>query len=102
MGSISHHITPLVINSLWGRQTDRHTHTHTYTRPHRINSKKPDAPGLKNPPIYLVITRVGKLIIQYNRIFKCSFVNKIIHSFSFGIFLLALLIIIFTCIWPLV
>ena len=30
MGSISHHITPLVINSLGGR----HTHTQTHTRKH--------------------------------------------------------------------
>ena len=28
------HIMPLVINSLGGRQTDRHKHTHTYTYRH--------------------------------------------------------------------
>ena len=47
MGSISHHITPLVIDSLGGG----HTHTHTQTRiqkfADRSNSKKPGAPGLK-------------------------------------------------------
>ena len=31
MGSISHHITPLVINSLGGGHTHAHTHTHTHT-----------------------------------------------------------------------
>ena len=30
MGSISHHITPLVINSLGSRHTRKQTHTHTY------------------------------------------------------------------------
>ena len=50
MGSISHHITPLVINSLGGG------HTHTRIHPHRNNTKKPGArwpkagaPGLKIP-----------------------------------------------------
>ena len=46
MGSISHHITPVVINGL-GRG---HTHTHT-DNPHRINFKKlgvrQPMPGLK-------------------------------------------------------
>ena len=38
--SISCHITPLVINSLWRR----HTHTNTHAdNPHRINVKKPGA-----------------------------------------------------------
>ena len=34
MGSISHHIMPLVINSLKGghTHTHRHTHTHTHTQ----------------------------------------------------------------------
>ena len=49
MGSTSHHITPLVINSLGGRhththaRTHAHTHTHTHTSIHlHINdSKKP-------------------------------------------------------------
>ena len=41
MGSISHHITPLVINSLGGGHT--HTHTHTRIHPHRNNTKKPGA-----------------------------------------------------------
>ena len=44
MESISHHITPLVINSLRDRHTHKYTHTHTHTRtdnPHRINFKKP-------------------------------------------------------------
>ena len=31
MGSISRHITPLVINSLGDRHTQTHTHTHTNT-----------------------------------------------------------------------
>ena len=60
MGSISHHITPLVISSLKGGHTHtcKHTHTHTHTRiqtfADRSNSKKPGtlacgwrAPGLK-------------------------------------------------------
>ena len=29
--SISHHITPIVINSLGGGHTNTHTHTHTHT-----------------------------------------------------------------------
>ena len=40
MGSISRHITPLVINSLGRRHTHTHTNTHTDDL-HRINSKKP-------------------------------------------------------------
>ena len=32
MESISHHITPLVINSLGGGHTRKHTHTHTDIR----------------------------------------------------------------------
>ena len=39
MGFISCHITPLVINSLGGRHT--HKHTHIYRRPHWNNFKKP-------------------------------------------------------------
>ena len=35
MGSISHHITPLVVNSFGGR------HTHIYRHLHRNNFKKP-------------------------------------------------------------
>ena len=34
MGSISHHITPLVINGLGGRHTHTHAHTHTQTHTH--------------------------------------------------------------------
>ena len=30
MGSISHHITPIVINSLWGRYRYTHANTHTH------------------------------------------------------------------------
>ena len=47
MGSISHHNTSLVINSLNGGDKHTHTHTHTYTNihthtddPRRINLKK--------------------------------------------------------------
>ena len=54
MGSISHHITPLVINSLRGGHTHTHTQTHMHTFVDRSNSKKPGtrrpqacAPGLK-------------------------------------------------------
>ena len=54
MGSISHHITPLVINDLGGGHTHTHTHahTHTHTQAHiqtfvdRSNSKKPGAHDL--------------------------------------------------------
>ena len=46
MGSISHHITPLVIDSL-GADTHIHTHTHTHTHiqkfADRSNTKKPGA-----------------------------------------------------------
>ena len=41
MGSISHHIMALVINSLG----DGYTHKHTYRRPHRNNFKKPVRPA---------------------------------------------------------
>ena len=41
MGSISHHIKPLVINSLRGGHTHTQTHTHTHTFADRSNSKKP-------------------------------------------------------------
>ena len=34
MGSISHHIMPIVISSLGGGQTDRQTDTHTHTNTH--------------------------------------------------------------------
>ena len=42
MGSISHHIMPLVINSLGGGQTHtrKHTHTRIQTFADRRNSKK--------------------------------------------------------------
>ena len=47
--SISHHIMPLVINSLGSGHTQ--TYTHTYRRPHKNNFKKPGTcqcmPGLK-------------------------------------------------------
>jgi len=58
-GSISHHITPLVINTLRGGHIYTHIHTNTYTQTHtdfveRSNFKKPGvcrpsagAPGLK-------------------------------------------------------
>ena len=56
MESISHHITPLVVNGLGGGHTHTHTHAHTHTyththththtcehtdNPHRFNFKKP-------------------------------------------------------------
>ena len=41
MGSISHHITPLVVNSLGGGDTHTHTHTHILKFTDRSNSKKP-------------------------------------------------------------
>ena len=58
MGSISHHIIPLVVHSLGGGHTHTHTNTHKLTRiqtfTDRNNSKKPgtsrhtaDVPGLK-------------------------------------------------------
>ena len=44
MGSISSHITPLVINSLGGGDTYTHIYANTHTDdPHRINFKKPGA-----------------------------------------------------------
>ena len=45
--SISHHITPLVINGLGGRHTDRQTHTHAYRHANQNNFKKPGARGLR-------------------------------------------------------
>ena len=51
MGSISHHITPLVVHSLGGGDTHTHTHKHTCIQifADRSNSKKPGwrVPGLK-------------------------------------------------------
>ena len=41
--SISHHIMPLVINTLRGGHTDRHTDTHTYRHTNQSNFKKPGA-----------------------------------------------------------
>ena len=41
MGSISHHITPLVIDSLGGGQTHTQTHTHTHTHTHTSQNYKP-------------------------------------------------------------
>ena len=51
MGSISHHIMPLGINSLRHRHTHTHTHTHACTNTHtndshRINFEKP---GMRRP-----------------------------------------------------
>ena len=49
MGSISRHITPLVINNLGGGHTHTLTHTHANTHtddPHRFNFKKP---GVRQP-----------------------------------------------------
>ena len=54
MEFISHHISPLVIDSLGGGHTHTHTHKHTSTHtntqshthtdnPHRTNFKKPGA-----------------------------------------------------------
>ena len=55
MGSISHYITPLVINSLGG-----HTNTHTYRCLHENNFEKPGVhwpvvgtPGLKYSMVLL-------------------------------------------------
>ena len=55
MGSISYHITPLVINSLGGRHTHTHTHTRTHTHTH---NKKPGAflAGLKSNPLPILNT----------------------------------------------
>ena len=47
MGSITHHIMPLVNNSLGGGDT--HTHKYTYRCPHRNNFKKPDMRGWRMP-----------------------------------------------------
>ena len=56
--SISHHITPLVINGLGGGHTD--THTHAYRHADQNNFKKPGTrgqrphtPGLKIINIHL-------------------------------------------------
>ena len=53
MGSISHHIPPLVINSLGGRHTYAHTHMQTHTQAYRRSQTRQYqetrcAPGLKN------------------------------------------------------
>ena len=42
MGSISHHITPLVINNLRGG----HIHTHTLTFADKSNTKKPGSANI--------------------------------------------------------
>ena len=54
MGSISRHITPLVIMSLEDGHTHTHTHTHkhTYRCPHRNNFKKPGTAGVPGLKIY--------------------------------------------------
>ena len=44
MRPISHHITPLVINTLMGGHT--HTHTHTYQHANQSNFKKTGVRGL--------------------------------------------------------
>ena len=64
MGSISRHITPIVINSLGGGHTHTYANTHT-DDPHRINCKKPGVcqrvPGLK---ILQTISILSKVIIM--------------------------------------
>ena len=54
MGSISRHITPLVINSLGRGHTHTHARMHTNMHtddPNRINSKKPGVTGRRAPGI---------------------------------------------------
>ena len=60
MGSIPHHIMPLVINSLG----HTHTHAHTYRHPHRNNFKKPGAWFRKGNGIEIVIIdiKLNKLL----------------------------------------
>ena len=52
MGSMSHHITPLVVNSLRGGHARTHTHIHTHTHTHthtqtHTHTETRRAPGLK-------------------------------------------------------
>ena len=53
MGSISHHIMPLVINSLRGGHT--HTHTHILKFADRSNSKKPGLKIFACPPPFNIL-----------------------------------------------
>ena len=71
MGSISHHITPLVINSLGGG----HTHTHILKFVDRSNTKKPGvcrpaaaAPGLKISDVIRV--KIGKRLTNLACLFS--------------------------------
>ena len=65
MGSISRHITPLVINSLGGGHTHKHTHTHTQT--HIQTSAQEQfqetrrAPGLKRLPFKTITVSANKI-----------------------------------------
>ena len=79
MGSISRHITPLVINSLGGRHTHANTHTHTHTHMHtdnlyRINFKKP---GTRWP-------RAGAYLIYkvhfLNPYILCRYISCYVHD----------------------
>ena len=74
MGSISHHITPLVINSLGGG----HTHTHTFAD--RSNSKKPGAPGLKIIDFNMVWIR-SCTIINKDVMYVCNY-NRVIRQLA--------------------
>ena len=87
MGSISYHITPVVINSFEGG----HTHTHTdiaciQTFVDRSNSKKPgacrpDTPGLKS----LIVSILSERFIYSKRlgiIINKEFPERIIGSIA--------------------
>ena len=65
MGSISHHIMPLVINSFGGG----HTSTHPYIHLHRNNSKKPGArAGLPAACAWFKNTFGIQSAVKYSRI----------------------------------
>ena len=80
MGFISHHITPLVINSLGGE----HTLTHTDDL-HSINFKKPGGPACDRRTPGLK-TAVHKLKLCFNEKYQLELVtespaavNQLIH-----------------------
>ena len=68
--SISHHITPLVINSFRGGHTPNtqiHTRKHTCieTFVDRSNSKKPGASAAGSAPGLIIVGKVSFLVITY-------------------------------------
>ena len=75
MGSISHHITPLVINNLGGGHTHTHTHTNTHTNVRgQSNFKKPGTRLIKKEERLISLLQGNK-----SNILKCKkLINKVL------------------------